>query len=142
MSSTYGPGGSAGKRSCPFSFVVSVAGPPISAGELTRTTAPGKDAALCVLDGSDEGAGQPLRVSRVRLQHTCSGEKELKRSAHAKTPRRVGVNCPRINSIPDSSQTCGSAVRGLMRFSLHGASPSDGWLRRPHAGMRETRSAG
>ena len=42
MSSTYGPGGSAGKRSCPFSFVVSVAGPPISAGELTRTTAPGR----------------------------------------------------------------------------------------------------
>ncbi len=40
MSSTYGPGGRAGKRSWPFSFVVCVAGPPISAGEPTRTTAP------------------------------------------------------------------------------------------------------
>ena len=40
MSSTYGPGGRAGKRSWPFWFVVCVAGPPISAGELTRTTAP------------------------------------------------------------------------------------------------------
>ena len=76
MSSTYRPGGRAGKRSCPFSFVVSVAGPPISAGELTRTTAPGKDAALCVLDGSNQGSGQPLSGSQVRLQHTGSGEKE------------------------------------------------------------------
>jgi hypothetical protein len=35
------PGGSDGKRSCPFWFVVNVIGPPISADELTRTTAPG-----------------------------------------------------------------------------------------------------
>src|SRR4030095_4539995 len=40
MSSAYDPEGSAGKRSCPFSFVVTVDGPPISAGEVTRTTAP------------------------------------------------------------------------------------------------------
>ena len=40
MSSAYDPEGSAGKRSCPFSFVVTVEGPPISAGEVTRTTAP------------------------------------------------------------------------------------------------------
>src|ERR1044071_3253644 len=42
MSSTYVPGGSATNRSCPFSLVMSVACPPISAGELTRTTAPGR----------------------------------------------------------------------------------------------------
>src|SRR5436189_6058747 len=40
MSSAYDPEGSAGKRSCPFSFVVTLDGPPISAGEVTRTTAP------------------------------------------------------------------------------------------------------
>src|SRR3954447_1933819 len=41
ISSAYDPGGSAGKRSCPFSFVITVDGPPINAGEVTRTTAPG-----------------------------------------------------------------------------------------------------
>src|SRR3954471_8190298 len=41
MSSAYDPGGSAGNRSCPFSFVITVDGPPINAGEVTRTTAPG-----------------------------------------------------------------------------------------------------
>src|SRR3954464_1625319 len=40
MSSAYDPEGSAGKRNWPFSFVLTVAGPPISAGEVTRTTAP------------------------------------------------------------------------------------------------------
>src|SRR5882672_9092194 len=40
MSSAYDPEGNAGKRNCPFSFVVTVEGPPISAGEVTRTTAP------------------------------------------------------------------------------------------------------
>src|SRR5436190_5679185 len=41
MASTYCPGGRAGKRSSPFSFVASVAAPPISAGELRRTFACG-----------------------------------------------------------------------------------------------------
>ena len=45
-----------------------------------------KDAALCVLDGSNKGSRQPLRGSQVRLQHTRSGEKEHNRSAHGKTP--------------------------------------------------------
>src|SRR3954466_8062932 len=40
MSSAYAPEGSAGNRSCPVSFVVTLDGPPISAGEVTRTTAP------------------------------------------------------------------------------------------------------
>src|ERR1700704_4799486 len=40
MSSAYDPEGSAGKRSWPASFVVTVDGPPIRTGELTRTTAP------------------------------------------------------------------------------------------------------
>ena len=40
ISSAYTPGGRTGNRSCPFSFVISVAGPPISAGELRRTVAP------------------------------------------------------------------------------------------------------
>src|SRR6266516_6481979 len=44
MSSAYVPGGRTGNRSCPLSFVVIVAGPPISAGEVTRTTAPGRTA--------------------------------------------------------------------------------------------------
>src|SRR5439155_17628009 len=44
MSSAYVPGGRTGKRSCPLSFVVIVAGPPINAGEVTRTTAPGRTA--------------------------------------------------------------------------------------------------
>ena len=69
MSSTYSPGGRAGKRSCPFSFVVSVSGPPISAGELTPDDRAWKDAALFVLDGADERSRQPLRGSRVSLQH-------------------------------------------------------------------------
>ena len=74
MSSTYGPGGRAGKRSCPFSFVVSVAGPPISAGELTRTTCARKDAALFVLDRSDEGARQALRGHQSRQQDVRGGD--------------------------------------------------------------------
>ena len=41
MSSTYVPGGNARNRSCPLSFVVTVTGPPMRAGELTRTIAPG-----------------------------------------------------------------------------------------------------
>src|SRR5215217_997391 len=41
MSIAYCPGGRAGKRSCPFSLVVSASAPPISAGELRRTTACG-----------------------------------------------------------------------------------------------------
>src|SRR6185369_12241187 len=40
MSSAYAPEGIAGNRSCPVSFVVRLDGPPISAGEVTRTTAP------------------------------------------------------------------------------------------------------
>ena len=40
MSIVYRPGGSTGNRRCPVSFVVSVSGPPISAGESTRTCAP------------------------------------------------------------------------------------------------------
>src|SRR5438046_6294130 len=44
MSSAYVPGGRTGNRSCPLSFVVIVAGPPINAGEVTRTTAPGRTA--------------------------------------------------------------------------------------------------
>src|SRR5258707_13557347 len=41
MSSVNCPGGSAGKRHCPFSFDDTVALPPISACERTRTNAPG-----------------------------------------------------------------------------------------------------
>ena len=37
----YVPGGRTGNRNCPLSLVVTVAGPPISAGEVTRTEAPG-----------------------------------------------------------------------------------------------------
>src|SRR2546428_7129014 len=44
MSSAYAPGGRTGNRSCPLSFVVIVAGPPINAGEVTRTNAPGRTA--------------------------------------------------------------------------------------------------
>src|SRR5437016_2091403 len=40
MSSAYDPGGSAGNRNCPNSFVVIVHGPPITTGEVTRTKAP------------------------------------------------------------------------------------------------------
>src|SRR5262245_48078353 len=40
MSSAYEPGGRTGNRSCPLTFVVIVAGPPINAGEATRTNAP------------------------------------------------------------------------------------------------------
>jgi len=40
MSSTYSLGGRAGKRSCPFSFVVNVVRPAISTEELRRMTAP------------------------------------------------------------------------------------------------------
>jgi hypothetical protein len=40
ISSLYSPDGSAGKRSCPVSFVVTVTAPPIRAGELKRTAAP------------------------------------------------------------------------------------------------------
>src|SRR6266498_627286 len=44
MSRPYVPGGRTGNRSCPLSFVVIVAGPPINAGEVTRTNAPGRTA--------------------------------------------------------------------------------------------------
>src|SRR6478609_8833720 len=40
MSSAYAPEGNAGNRSCPVSFVVTLDGPPISAGDVMRTTAP------------------------------------------------------------------------------------------------------
>src|SRR5262249_18726729 len=49
MSSAYEPGGRTGNRSCPLSFVVIVAGPPINAGEATRTNAPGTTAACSSL---------------------------------------------------------------------------------------------
>src|SRR5687768_9671535 len=42
MSSVYDPGGRIGKRSWPFPFVATAAERPISAGELTRTTTPGR----------------------------------------------------------------------------------------------------
>ena len=38
----YEPGGSTEKRSCPLSFVVTTAGPPISVAELMRTSAPAR----------------------------------------------------------------------------------------------------
>ena len=41
MSSTYDPGGSDRNRHCPFPSVVAVERPPMSAAELTDTTAPG-----------------------------------------------------------------------------------------------------
>ena len=43
-----------------------------------------KDAALGVLDGSDESSRQSLRGSQVKLQHTGSGEKEQDRTPHVK----------------------------------------------------------
>jgi hypothetical protein len=43
------PGGRAGKRQCPLSFVVTVIGPPMSAGEVTRTTAPTRTASCSSL---------------------------------------------------------------------------------------------
>ena len=45
-----------------------------------------KDAALGVLDGSDESSRQSLRGSQVRLQHTGSGEKDQNGTSHDKTP--------------------------------------------------------
>ena len=42
ISSVYSPGGRTGNRSPPLSFVVCVAGPPISAGELMLTRAPAR----------------------------------------------------------------------------------------------------
>ena len=45
-----------------------------------------KDAALCVLDGSDEGSRQPLRTGHVGLKHIRDGEKEQNVSTHSETP--------------------------------------------------------
>ena len=73
MSSTYGPGGSAGKRSCPFSFVVSRRR---TANQRRRADPDGgtrKDAALCILDGADEGSRQPLRGSHAG-EHETRGD--------------------------------------------------------------------
>ena len=56
MSSAYDPGGSAWKRSRPVSGVVNVTGPPINAGELTRTTAPTRTPPWVSLTDHDEGS--------------------------------------------------------------------------------------
>src|SRR5262245_16760701 len=42
MSITYVPGRRTGNRNCPLSLVITVAGPPISDGEVNRTDAPGR----------------------------------------------------------------------------------------------------
>ena len=65
-------GGSAGKRSCPFSFVVSVAGPPISAGELTRTVAPGRTPPCASLTVPMSVPVTPCAAA-VRSQHHYTG---------------------------------------------------------------------
>ena len=72
------PGGSAGNRSCPFGLVIATSGPPISAGDLTRTTAPGSTApcasltvpmiipvAACVADASVDSRDAAAIKGRV-----------------------------------------------------------------------------
>ena len=93
------PGGRAGKRSCPFSFVVSCRR---AANQRRRADADDrtrKDAALVVLDRSDEGAGQPLRSSHPRGQQDAGGGNEHQQALPQ--PRRgwsvslqVHVICP------------------------------------------------
>ena len=86
MSSTYGPGRQSREAQLPFLVrgqCRRAANQRRGADTDDRTR---KDAALCVLDGSNQGSRQPLRVSQVRLQHTRGGEKEHNRSAHGKTP--------------------------------------------------------
>ena len=80
-------------RSC-----VSVCGPPISAGELRRTMRR-KDPALCVLDGSDQRPRQPLRGSRVHLQHGRSEKRTQQICAWQLSSQSVRVNRRRIRSL-------------------------------------------
>ena len=82
MSSTYDPGGRAGKRSCPFSFVVTVAGAANQRRGADTDDRTRQDAALCVLDGSNKGARQPLRDRQRRQERTCDGEKDDDLFAH------------------------------------------------------------
>ena len=59
-------------REAQFPILVRLRGlaPPISAGELIRTTAPERTPPCCVLDGSDEGSRQSLRGSHRWKQET------------------------------------------------------------------------
>ena len=99
MSSAYDPGGRAGNRSCPFSFVVGVTSPPISAGEVTRTRAPRQDAALGVLDAADERPGQPLSGRRRPKNQPAATSNNKPRRSRIANRRRFA--CP--SSLPYGS---------------------------------------
>ena len=76
MSSAYRPGGSDGNRSCPLSLVISVSGPPISAGELIADARTREYAALFVLDRAYERPRQPLGGSDSREQDTGDSDQQ------------------------------------------------------------------
>jgi hypothetical protein len=76
--STYGPGGRAGNQSCPLSFVVMVAGPPISAGEVARTNAPGMTAPCSSLIVPMRAPVKLCRGSHARQENACGDEDHRK----------------------------------------------------------------
>ena len=91
MSNSYGPGESAGKRSWPFEFVVCVAGPPISAGELTRTTAPDRTPPCASLTVPIRDAVNPCAMAATGSSQDVTPRRSSKpRSVRAvEGPRRT-----------------------------------------------------
>ena len=94
MSSAYDPGGSAGNRSCPFSFVVTRRRPANQRRRGDANDGAGNDAALRILDGADEGARQPLRGSHTREHDTRGGTQQQQGP-----PDRVSDRLPQRDDV-------------------------------------------
>src|SRR4051812_31598561 len=148
MSSAYTPEGSAGNRSCPVSFVVMLDGPPISAGEVTRTTAPEMALPCASLTVPMRAPVRPC-AAEIRGATTHAAAQSTNTVGHERLWDRLSERAAdaftcslcrrRVEDRPQVTSRCATAASGERRYAAtnresHGSS-------RDSAGFQDARGA-